>query len=311
MTDVNKCRHSFFICVTDFQVDKNSHHSAMESERVIMMIVALFLLIIAIRKVQRFRFLALYFLRKRRHFEITIALLARKIRQQRRRRAAFARRRRAAWVYPRPQGWFEEMYENQVMSSLWKNDFRVSKDTFDYICQMLGPDLTRQNTRFRRAIPLTKRVGIALWRLGTGNSYRTTGITFGQGKSTVIKICENFMEALIRHKNEFIHFPTDARDVAQAIRKMETVAGLPNAVGAIDGSHVSIKAPQVNHEDYFNRKQNYSINLQGVVDASGKFIDVSTGWPGSIHDARVLRLSTLYTRAENNDILTEPVRLLN
>ena len=56
MTDVNKCRHSFFICVADFQVDKNSHHSAMESERVIMMIVALFLLIIAIRKVQRFRF---------------------------------------------------------------------------------------------------------------------------------------------------------------------------------------------------------------------------------------------------------------
>ena len=139
MTDVNKCRHSFFICETDFQVDKNSHHSAMESERVIVMIVALFLLIIAIRKVQRFRFLALYFLRKRRHHEITIALLARKIRQQRRRRAAFARRRRAAWVYPRPQGWFEEMYENQVMSSLWKNDFRVSKDMFssrqNYLCR--------------------------------------------------------------------------------------------------------------------------------------------------------------------------------
>lgn len=61
-------------------------------------------------------------------------------------------------------------------------------------------------------------------------------------------------------------------------------------IGAIDGSHIAIKAPHVNHEDYFNRKQNYSINLQGVVDATGKFIDVSTGWPGSIHDARVLRL---------------------
>ena len=81
------------------------------------------------------------------------------------------------------------------------------------------------------------------------------------------------MEALIRHKSELIHFPTDIRDVAQAIRRMETVAGLQNAVGAIDGFHVSIKAPQVNHKDY-------SINLQGVVDASGKFIDVRTGWPG-------------------------------
>ena len=73
-------------------------------------------------------------------------------------------------------------------------------------------------------------------------------------------------------------------------------------------SHITIKAPQVNHEDYFNRKQNYSINLQGVVDTVGKFKDVSTGWPGSIHDAKVLRLSTLYVRAENNLILTEPVK---
>ena len=203
------------------------------------------------------------------------------------------------------------MYRNPVMFSLWKNDFRVSKETFDYICKLVGPYLSRQNTRLRKAIPLNERVGIALWRLGTGNSYRTTGITFGQGKSTVIKICEDFMETLVRRKNEFIKFPEDTRDVTQAIRKMEDIAGFPNAVGAIDGSHISIKAPRINHEDYFNRKQNYSINLQGVVDADGKFIDVSIGWPGSIHDARVLRLSTLYRRAENDVILTEPVRHIN
>lgn len=132
-----------------------------------------------------------------------------------------------------------------------------------------GPELSKQNTRLRRAIPLAKRVGMALWRLGTGNSYRTTGITFGQGKSTVIKTRENFMEAFIRRKNEFIRFPEDTTDVAHAMRKMESVAGLPNVVGATDGPHISIKAPHVNHEDYFNRKQNFSVNFQGVVDADG------------------------------------------
>ena len=94
-----------------------------------------------------------------------------------------------------------------------------SKETFDYICQLVGPYLSRQNTRFRKAIPVNKRIGIAMWRLGTGNSYRTTGITFGQGKSTVIKICEDFMETLIRHKNEFIKFPEDTRDVEQCYKK--------------------------------------------------------------------------------------------
>ena len=82
------------------------------------------------------------------------------------------------------------------------------------------------------------------------------GITFGQGKSTVITICENFMEALICHKNNFLQFPDDPAGVALAMRRMESIAGFANATGAIYGSHISIKAPQVNHEHYFNRKQN-------------------------------------------------------
>ena len=180
----------------------------MEPQRVISLIVALLSLIIAIRKTQRLRFLALCFLYERRHRHIAHALLVTKIEGlQHRQRKASARRRCVVWSYPRPQGWFEEMYRNPDMSTLWKNHFRVSKDTFGYICQLVGPELSRQNTCLRGAIPLAKHVGIALWRLETRNWYRTTGITFGQGKSTVIKICENFMEALIRRKNKFIQFP--------------------------------------------------------------------------------------------------------
>ena len=114
------------------------------------------------------------------HSEVSVEILT--FFQCRRIRRTHVRRRRAAWVYPRPQGWFEEMYQNPVFSTLWKNDFRVTKETFDYICQLVGPDLSRQNTRFRKAVALNKRVAIALGRMGTGNSYRTTGITFGQGK---------------------------------------------------------------------------------------------------------------------------------
>ncbi len=119
----------------------------------------------------------MYFLRKRRQQERMTALLLGRLILQRRRRLALQRPRRAAWVYPRPQGWFEEIYQNPVFSTLWKNDFRVSKETFDYICQLIGPDLSRQNTRFRNAVPVNKRIAIALWRIATGNSYRTTGIT--------------------------------------------------------------------------------------------------------------------------------------
>ena len=55
-----------------------------------------------------------------------------------------------------------------------------------------------------------------------------------------------------------------------------------------------INAPPQNHEDYFNQKQLYSVNLQAIVDAKLKFIHATVGYPGGIHDARVLRLSGLY-----------------
>ena len=62
------------------------------------------------------------------------------------------------WVYLGPQGWLEEVYKNRVMSSLWKNYFQVSKETFYYVCELVVPDLQRQNSRFRSAVSLTKHI---------------------------------------------------------------------------------------------------------------------------------------------------------
>ena len=44
----------------------------------------------------------------------------------------------------------------------------------------------------------------------------------------------------------------------------------------------------VHAKDYFNRKGFHSIVLQRVVDHQCKFMDVYIGWPGSVHDTRVL-----------------------
>ena len=59
-------------------------------------------------------------------------------------------------------------------------------------------------------------------------------------------------------------------------------------IGAIDGSHLSILKPVESTSDYFNQKGFCSVIIQGVVDSLGLFIDVNIGWPGKVHDARVL-----------------------
>ncbi|KAK0138523.1 putative nuclease HARBI1 [Merluccius polli] len=69
------------------------------------------------------------------------------------------------------------------------------------------------------------------------------------------------------------------------------ISGTPafaNVVGAIDGSHIWIKPPQLHCLDYLNYKNFYSINMQAIFDAKGKFLDIYVGYPGSVHDTRVM-----------------------
>lgn len=46
--------------------------------------------------------------------------------------------------------------------------------------------------------------------------------------------------------------------------------------------------------------------MQGIVDSSGLFLSVATGFPGILHDSRMLPLSDVYWAAENEGILMEP-----
>lgn len=82
-------------------------------------------------------------------------------------------------------------------------------------------------------------------------------------------------------------------DVVQGFRD---TWGFPNCGGSIDGSHIPKTAPVEFHTDYYNRKGWYSMIVQAVADHKYRFMDIYTGWPGSVHDARVFANSTIYKK---------------
>ena len=85
-----------------------------------------------------------------------------------------------------------------------------------------------------------------------------------------------------------------------------------STVGAIDATYIEINSPTEDSKiDYFNRKQRYSISTQAVVVGNLKFLDIATGYPGSIHDTPILRDSALYIQAERNILLTEPTDVID
>ena len=86
---------------------------------------------------------------------------------------------------------------------------------------------------------------------------------------------------------------------------------LPNIAGAFNSSHMKIRARRESAVDYFSRYQEQDVVVQTVVNEKKLFIDVAAAFPGSLHDARVLRNSSIYLKAENGNILSAgPMHLI-
>ena len=75
--------------------------------------------------------------------------------------------------------------------------------------------------------------------------------------------------------------------------EFEIKFGMVQAFGCIDGTHIQLKRPIKNSQDYFCYKQYFSLNVQAVCESKGYFIDVECKWPGSVHDAKVFANSTI------------------
>ena len=186
----------------------------------------------------------------------------------------------------------------------------MTKPTFMYLCNQIRTMLQHQDTVFRKAISVEKRVAVTLWCLATCAEYRTIGHLFGIARCTVCVIVHQTVDAIVKTLlRSYIKFPTGP-NLENTVADFEKKWHFPCA-GAIDGSHIPIRPPALNHTDYYNRKGFYSVILQGVVDANYLFRDIHVGWPGSVHDARVFVNSSLYQKANNKEILQGHVLDIN
>ena len=64
-------------------------------------------------------------------------------------------------------------------------------------------------------------------------------------------------------------------------------------VGALDASEFEVRQPLKQLPAYTSRKCKTTIKVQAVATLDLVFIDVSVGWPGSIHDSRIYKNSAL------------------
>ena len=192
--------------------------------------------------------------------------------------------------------------------------FRTSRRTFDYICSIVRDDLISRPPSGLiniegRLLSVEKQVAIAMRRLASGDSQVSVGAAFAVGQSTVSQVTWRFIESMEERARHHLVWPGQER--MEDIKAMlEAVSGLPNCCGAIDATHIIMTLPAVeSSEDWCDPAKNYSMYLQGIVDDEMRFIDIVTGWPGSLTFSRLLKCCGFYKLCEAGKRLNGPVRV--
>lgn len=181
-------------------------------------------------------------------------------------------------------------------------------DMFEYLDNAGRPNITAE-----------KHILCYLWFVGHESaSYRDVADRFGITLSTLYYLISRVTDFIMLLAPTIIKYPTlaEKEETATFYRERKRFPHIIGNIiiyvclfiimhvycyilmllffpGAIDGTHVRIDKPQEDAESYINRKQYFSIHIQGTVNHDMRFIDVFVGFPGSVHDARVFKNSPL------------------
>lgn len=83
------------------------------------------------------------------------------------------------------------------------------------------------------------------------------------GKGMAIRTVRRVAKELCQLSPRYIVWPTEDK-VRIIVDGFTITSGFPDVIGAIDGTHINIPAPNKNAEAYVNRKGHHSIHLQVI-----------------------------------------------
>ena len=177
---------------------------------------------------------------------------------------------------------------------------RVTKKTFSFLVGEMERTERFSSTQRppRRGTPPTApatALAVTLWYLGTQSAQRDIAERFDISQGHLSVIVKDVVDFLCGLSQAVIRWPTEPQmnDVEE---QFSNLAQFPGVIGAIDGCHIPISAPDYCQNDYLDRNHTHSVNLMAVCDANKKITYCFAGYPGSVHGQSLCQLCTRASR---------------
>lgn len=140
----------------------------------------------------------------------------------------------------------------------------------------------------------------------TGSLWMTAN-TFGIHQCTVTKIVTQVCHAINSVLGPtHLHLPRDVNEMREKVSEFELKFGMTQAFGCIDGTHIALKRPIDNSQDFLTINSSFPLMFKQYVTVR----DVECRWSCSIHDAKVFANSSVSEKLNNANLPITNISLL-
>ena len=185
-------------------------------------------------------------------------------------------------------------------------NFRMSPIQFEELLSWVALYIVKSSKRRPTTSP-AERLIITLRYLATGDAQFTIASSYRVSPTTVSRIIRETTNVIwdVLCEKGYLSTPSTQEKWVEIAQEFYQLWNFPNCLGAIDGKHVTIQAPNNSGSSYFNYKKSFSIVLLAVCNAKYEFILVDIGEAGRNSDSGIYN-SSLIGKAIDENMLNFP-----
>ncbi|KAM5140453.1 putative nuclease HARBI1 [Mantella aurantiaca] len=192
----------------------------------------------------------------------------------------------------RERSCMDTMGDEEIRTQFW-----LTREAIEHLYSLIEDTIRPTTQRCHAILGKTRLLG-ALYILGCGSFQTTSAVICGYSQPSMSRVFMRVINAIVQVAPQFVAFPQTEAEWRNMKVQFFRITGMPNVFGAIDGTHVALRPPKQMEISFRNRKQYHSLNVLVVCDGTMRIMFARTGFPGSCHDAFILRRTALYQKFE-------------